>query len=214
MRIVGWRLSIGCSIGVLTMNDAVSEMGNQERRERSEKAVGSGGSTDAAGAIEGTFDKPGARSTTDEWTTASLAHASIVLTLILAFAGGVGALLGLAIPLVIYLSYRERSRFIAFHALQALIYQGLGVLAYALLVVVTVAVVAVAWTISGLLSVVVIGFLLMPLVLLITVLMVILLLGLPLVWVGYGLYAAYRIYEGYNFRYWLLGEWTEREVRG
>jgi hypothetical protein len=97
--------------------------------------------------------------------------------------------------------------------LQTLIYQGVGILIYALVVAVTVATATVAWTISGLLSVVFIGFLLMPLALLVTVLMVILLLGIPLVWVGYGLYAAYRIYEGYDFRYWLLGEWVEREVR-
>jgi hypothetical protein len=117
------------------------------------------------------------------------------------------------IPLVIYLSYRERSRLIAFHALQSVIYQGVGILVYAIVLAVMVAVVTVAWMISGLLSVVVIGFLLMPLALMATVLMVILLLVLPLVWVGYGLYAAYRIYEGYNFRYWVLGDWVAREVR-
>lgn len=198
---------------VLVMNDGTSETGSQDSRDRKEETVGPVGSTHVAGAVEGTIDEPASRAATDEWTTASLAHASILLTLILAFAGGVGALLGLVIPLIIYLSYRERSRFIAFHALQSLIYQGVGILVYALVVAVTVAVVAVAWTISGLLSVVFIGFLLMPLALLVTVLMVILLLGLPLVWVGYGLYAAYRIYEGYRFRYWLLGEWVEREVK-
>jgi len=200
-------------LGVSTVNEVLSETQNRERRGRSEMAVGSDGSTDAVGAVERAFDKPATRSATSEWTTASLAHASILLTLILAFAGGVGALLGLIIPLAMYLSYRERSRFIALHALQALIYQLVGVLAYTLLVAVTVAAVTIGWTISGLLSLVVIGFLLMPLVLLVTVLMVILLLGLPLVWVGYGLYAAYRVYEGNNFRYWLLGEWMEREVR-
>jgi uncharacterized Tic20 family protein len=195
------------------MNDAVSETGEPDDRDRREKTVGRTGSTDAAGASEETFDEPAVRPATDEWTTASLVHASILLTLVLAFAGGVGAVLGLVIPLVIYLSHRERSRFIAFHALQTLIYQGVGILIYALVVAVTVATATVAWTISGLLSVVFIGFLLMPLALLVTVLMVILLLGIPLVWVGYGLYAAYRIYEGYDFRYWLLGEWVEREVR-
>ena len=195
------------------MKDVVCEAGNQKRRDRREEMVGSVSSKDAAGAIEGTLTKPPTRPATEEWTTASLAHASILLTLILAFAGGVGALLGLVIPLAIYSCYRERSHFIASHALQSLIYQGMGLLAYALVVAATVAAVTVAWTVSGLLSVVIVGFLLMPLALLITILMVILLLGLPMVWVGYGLYAAYRIYEGYNFRYWLLGEWVDREVR-
>jgi hypothetical protein len=195
------------------MNDVVCEAGNQKRRDRREKVVGSVSSEDAVGAIERTPTKPPTRPAAEEWTTASLAHASILLTLILAFAGGVGALLGLVIPLAIYLCYRERSHLIASHALQSLIYQGMGILVYALVVAATVAAVTVAWTVSGLLSVVIVGFLLMPLALLITILMVILLLGLPLIWVGYGLYAAYRIYEGYNFRYWLLGEWVDREVR-
>lgn len=195
------------------MNDVASETASQDSQDRREETIGAAGSTDVTGAIGRSSDEPGARAATDEWTTASLAHASILLTLILAFAGGVGALLGLVIPLAIYLSCRERSRFIAFHALQSLIYQSAGILVYALVVAVTVAAVTVAWTISGLLSVVAIGFLLTPLALLFTALMVILLLGLPLVWAGYGLYAAYRIYEGYRFRYWLLGEWVEREVR-
>ena len=198
---------------VSVVNDVVGETGDQDRRDRRERTVDPAGSTDAVGGIEAASDEPAARAATDEWTIASLAHASILLTLILAFAGGVGAIVGLVIPLVIYLSYRERSRLIAFHALQSVIYQGMGILVYAITLAVMVAVVTVAWMISGLLSVVVIGFLLMPLALMATVLMVILLLVLPLVWVGYGLYAAYRIYEGYNFRYWVLGDWVAREVR-
>jgi uncharacterized Tic20 family protein len=151
--------------------------------------------------------------TTDAWTMAALAHASVLLTLILAFAGGVGAFVGLVVPLVIYLSYRQRSRFTAFHAMQALAYQGAGVLTYLVLVVVLVLLVTAAWTISGLLAAVAIGFLLMPLALLLTVLMVVVLLGAPLAWVAYGLYAAYQVYQGKHFHYWLLGEWVEREVR-
>ena len=50
---------------------------------------------------------------TDEWTIAALTHASVLLTLILGLAGGIGAVLGLAVPLMVYFAYRERSRFIA-----------------------------------------------------------------------------------------------------
>jgi len=149
---------------------------------------------------------------THAWTTAALAHASALLTLALAFAGGVGALIGLVVPLVIYLSHRESSRFIAFHALQALVYQGVGILAYLGLVIVSALIITAAWTISGMLSAVVIGFLLMPLALLATVVVGIVLVSAPLAWVGYGLYAAYEVYQGNRFRYRLLGEWVEREV--
>lgn len=195
------------------MSDVANETEKRKSAGQREGALGQTDSTGVAEVSEAPVDELGYDSATEEWTTASLAHASILLTLILAFAGGVGALLGLAVPLVIYLSYREKSRFIAFHALQSLAYQGAGILVYALLATIMAAVVAVAWTLSGLLSVVVIGFLLMPVALLITVLMVILLLAFPLLWVGYGLYGAYRIYEGGHFRYWLLGEWVEREVK-
>lgn len=149
----------------------------------------------------------------DAWTIAALSHASVLLTLLLAFAGGVGAIVGLVVPLVIYLSYRERSRFVAIQALQALVYQGAGVLIYLVLVVALALLVTVAWTISGLLSAVAIGFLLMPFALLLTLLMVIILLAAPLAWVAYGLYAAYQVYQGVPFRYALLGEWVEREVK-
>lgn len=195
------------------MSDVADETEKQEGAEQRVGALRKTGSAGVAEASKATVDELGDDSVTEEWTTASLAHASILLTLILAFAGGVGALLGLAVPLVIYLTYREKSRFIASHALQSLAYQAAGILFYALLATIMAAVVAVVWTISGLLSVVVIGFLLMPVALLITVLMVILLLAFPLVWVGYGLFGAYRIYEGGRFRYWLLGEWVEREVK-
>lgn len=163
--------------------------------------------------VEAEGDRTGAGSSyPDDWTIAALSHASVLLTLLLAFAGGVGAIVGLVVPLVIYLSYRERSRFVAFQALQALVYQGAGVLIYLVLVIVLALVVTVSWIVSGLLSAVIIGFLLMPIALLLTLLMVIALLAAPLAWVAYGLYAAYEVYQGNRFRYWLVGEWVEREV--
>jgi uncharacterized membrane protein len=114
--------------------------------------------------------------------------------------------------LVLYLSYRERSRFVAFHALQALLYQGVGVLVYLVLATVLALAVTVAWAVSGLLSVVLVGILLIPLALLITFLTAIVLVGAPLVWVVYGLYAAYEVYQGKDFHYWRLGTCVEREV--
>ncbi len=150
---------------------------------------------------------------TDEWTAAMLAHASALLTLILGMAGGVGALVGPAVPLAMYLGYRERSRFVAFHALQSFVYQVAGVLSYAVLAAVLAVWVAIAWTASGLLSAVLVGLLLMPFALLLTLLMVLLLVCAPFSWLAYGLYAAYQVYQGRNFRYWLIGEWLEREVR-
>ena len=149
----------------------------------------------------------------DEWTAAALAHASILLTLILGVAGGIGALIGPAIALAIYFGYRERSRFVAFHALQSFAYQVAGVLVYAVFAAVSAVWIAIAWTVSGLLSVVLVGLLMMPFALMMTLLLVLLLVLAPLIWLGYGLYVSYQVYQGRHFRYWLIGEWIEREVR-
>ena len=105
---------------------------------------------------------------TDEWTMAALAHASVLLTLVLGMAGGVGAVVGLLVPLAIYLGYRDRSRFVAFHALQALIYQAICIPAYLALAAILGIWIAAAWTMSGLLTVVLIGLLLMPIAALLT----------------------------------------------
>ena len=186
------------------MNDTYHEMGTAP--------TGPAECPDAGGPgknLETVEDQPDAAS---DWTVAALAHASVLLTLVSAFAGGVGALIGLVVPLVIYLSYRERSRFIGFQALQALVYQGTGVLAYLVIAAALTLGVTVVWIITGLLSTVVVGLLLMPAALLITALMVILLLIAPPAWLAYGLYAAYQVYQGGAFRYWLVGGWLEREA--
>ena len=141
---------------------------------------------------------------TDEWTTAALAHASVLLTVILGTPGGLGIPIGLAVPLVMHFGYRKTSRFIAFHALQAFVYQVVGTIGIASLG----ALVAIAWAISGTLSAILIGLLLMPLALSLTLL----LLAAIIAWFVYGLYAAYQVYQGNDFRYWLIGERLEEEV--
>ena len=154
-----------------------------------------------------------AQAPTDEWTAAALAHASVLLTLILGVAGGIGVLIGPAVALAMYFGYREKSRFVAFHAMQSFVYQVSGVLLYAVVAAVLAAVVSVAWTVSGVLSAILIGLLLMPFALLLTLLMVVVLAGAPVAWVGYGLYASYKVYQGRNFFYRWIGEWVEQEVR-
>jgi uncharacterized Tic20 family protein len=145
------------------------------------------------------------RAPTDEWTAASLAHASILLTLILAPAGGVGALVGPAIPLAMYFGYRRESRFVALHALQSFVFQVVGAVVVAALGVL----VGLAWTISSWLSGILVGLLLIPLALFLTLQLVFVLVA----WLGYGLYAAYQVYQGRDMRYMVIGEWLEKEVK-
>jgi uncharacterized Tic20 family protein len=145
----------------------------------------------------------------DEWTAAALAHASVLLTLILGAAGGIGALIGPAVALAMYFGYREKSRFVAFHALQSFAYQLVGVLLYAVFAAVSAVWISIAAIMSASLLLTIVGLLMMPLALL----MVLVLVGAPFIWLGYGLYASYQVYQGRNFYYRFIGDWIEREVR-
>jgi uncharacterized membrane protein len=121
-----------------------------------------------------------------------LAHLSILLNLVTGFLGPVAAIL-------IYAVYRERSRYVAYHAMQSFVWQlltwvGAGILA------------AIAWTISGILAAILIGCLLMPIALLISL--------LPIAALAYGVYAAIEVNQGRDFRYWLVGDWVRSTLTG
>ena len=118
----------------------------------------------------------GSLATRDEKLWSMAAH----LLALVGYVVGVGQYLA---PLVLFLIYRQRSKFIAFHALQSLFFQ--------LLVVVAV-------FISLALKSVLIGFLLLPLV-------VVAAAAFPLL-------ATYRIYKGEEFEYPLVGRWARQIV--
>ncbi len=145
--------------------------------------------------------------TRDEITMATLAHGSILLTAVIALgSGGLGCVLGVLVPFIIWLSYREKSTHVALQALQSTVYQVLSILAIVVVTVVVGLLVAVGWAVSGALTSVLVGLCLLPFNLLLSVIWVISVVGLPLAALGYGLYAAYRTYHGEDFRYWLIGE--------
>ncbi len=116
-----------------------------------------------------------------------LAHLSVLLNLISGF-------FGIIVALAIYAIYRERSRYVAFQAFQAFLYQlvfwGGGTL-----------LVAIIWFITGLLSAILIGMLLLPIACLLSL--------LPLGVMGYGIMAGLKANQGEDFRYWLVGDWVE-----
>ena len=125
-------------------------------------------------------------SPSDERTWAMLAHLSVLLNLVTGFLGPVAALL-------IYLAYRDRSRYVAYQSLQAFIFQlvwwgGGGLLA------------GIAWTISGILSMVLIGCCLMPFALLISF--------IPVGALVYGVVGAIQTSQGQEFKYWLVSDWV------
>jgi len=131
-------------------------------------------------------------SPSDERTWAMIAHFGIFVNLISGFFGPV-------VPLVIYLLYKERSRYVAYQSLQALIFQliwwvGGGILA------------GVTWALSGVLSAVVIGFLCMPLACAFSL--------IPIASLIYGLIGGLQANQGQDFKYWLIGDWVRSTLTG
>jgi uncharacterized Tic20 family protein len=149
-----------------------------------------------------TLDVPQARSFlvqplyhAEEQTWSLLAHLSILLNLITGFAGPIAAL-------VIYLIYRDRSRKIAFHALQALIFQLIWWYGGGLLI-------GAMWAFVGALSAILIGIILIP----IAIVMTFILAVLPIGAVIYGIIGAIQVNQGQDFEYWLVGRWVRNTLK-
>jgi uncharacterized Tic20 family protein len=127
----------------------------------------------------------GPRTTTmspkDENTWSVLAHLSVFLNLFTGFLGPVAAL-------VIWLMYKDRSPRISFHALQSLWYQ-----------VAWMVILAVGWTVAGILTIVLIGFLLIPVMIVATV--------VPFVHMSY---AAYKVSQGVDYRYPFVADMIDK----
>jgi uncharacterized Tic20 family protein len=147
----------------------------------------------------------------NERTWAALAHASILLTFALGVStGGVAVVLAALVPLAIWLAFRDRSRFVAFHAMQATVFQLASMVAWIVILVAGLLVLIPAWILTVLLLIVLIGFLLLPVVLVLTVGLPVVLIALPLASLVYGLYGALEVYSGRPFRYWQVADWIER----
>jgi len=125
------------------------------------------------------------RVTTEERQWAMLAHLTILLNLVSLIGGPLAAL-------VIYVVYRERSRYVAFHALQSLVFQLISWLGVALVAVVLAIV-------ASILSLFFIGLFLWPFVCFLAL--------VPLAAVGYSIVAAVACSRGEDFRYWVIGDW-------
>ena len=133
---------------------------------------------------------PAPLSPSDERTWAMLAHLSVLVNL-------VTGLLGPLAALIIYLVFKDRSRYVAYQALQSTIFQliawvGAGV------------VIGVMWAITGVLSALIIGILCIPFALVLTLVIGV----LPVAALVYGVYAAIQTSQGKDFNYWLVSDWV------
>jgi uncharacterized Tic20 family protein len=116
----------------------------------------------------------------EERTFSVLSHLSMFLNLLTGFLGPV-------VALIIWLLYKDRSRKVAFHALESMWYQ-IGWLV----------ILAVGWTVTGLLTMVLVGFLLIPVMAVVSV--------MPFV---HAAYAAYRVSKGEEYRYPVAADLTD-----
>jgi uncharacterized Tic20 family protein len=123
-------------------------------------------------------------------TWSVLAHLSVLLNLVTGFAGPIAAL-------VIYLIYKDRSRTVAYHALQAMIFQLIWWYGGGLLI-------GAMWLVVGALSVILVGVILIPIAIVATLFLAL----LPLGAVIYGIVAAIQVNQGDDFKYWLVGDWV------
>jgi uncharacterized Tic20 family protein len=116
----------------------------------------------------------------EEKTWSVLSHLSMFLNLFTGFLGPVAAL-------IIWLVYKDRSRKVAFHALESMWYQ-----------IVWFVILAVGWTVTGLLTMILIGFLLIPVMAVVSV--------VPFV---HAAYAAYRVGRDEGYRYPIAADLIE-----
>jgi hypothetical protein len=149
--------------------------------------------------------------TRDELTWAALAHASVLITLILGMGtGGLGVVFGVAIPAIIWYVYRDKSEYVVDQARQATIFQIAGIVALLALVIVGALLLVVGWTVAGVLTVVLVGLLLIPVALILTLLFVVAVVALPIAQAVYGCYAAVEAYNGRPFRYRWVADLIDR----
>lgn len=129
-------------------------------------------------------------SPSDERTWAMVSHLSVLANLVTGFLGPI-------VALVIYLVYKDRSKYVAYQSMQAFVFQMIWWVGGGALI-------GLIWAITGILSAVIIGILCIPFALLFT-------LGLGLLPLGslvYGVIAAIETSQGRDFRYWLVGDWV------
>jgi uncharacterized Tic20 family protein len=126
----------------------------------------------------------------DERTWAMLAHLSVLANLVTGFLGPV-------VALIIYLIYKDRSRYVAYHSLQSFVFQlvfwiGGGAL------------IGLIWAVTGILSAVLVGLLCIPFAVVGTLVFA----AMPVIALIYGIIGGIQTSQGQDFRYWLVGDWV------
>ena len=122
----------------------------------------------------------------NERTWAMLAHLSVLVNLFTGFLGGIFAI-------VVYFIYKDRSRYVAYHAMQSFLFQ------------------VITWLGAGLISAffitigAVFGIFIIPLLCLVPGFLILLAIPASLI---YGIVGAVQVNNGEDFKYWQVGDWV------
>ena len=162
-----------------TADEVVEERDAAQTAGQSEQQSAEHAEVHAEDRSEERFEERGAvvMGAQEERTWSALAHLSVFLNLFTGFLGPVAA--G-----IIWLVYRDRSQQVAFQALQSAAYQ-----------VAWIVLLGAGWALTGLLTLILIGFLLIPVMAIATV--------VPFVHMAY---AAYRVSKGDDYRYPIVAD--------
>ncbi len=208
----------------------LSSAGNSDEtvREYERRYYGSGSEDDSRPVIPGARKskmnsvpsaKPRSYSTMrvsdEEKTWAAVAHASAWLTLLMGiFTAGAIVPVSIFIPLVIYFLFRNKSDYVAFHALQAFVLQLVGTIGALLLLLIGGLVWGIGMVIALLAVVILVGFILVPFWGLVGVVLLGGVVVLPLAMLFFGTYAAIETYHGRDYRYPFIANWVDRQLAG
>jgi uncharacterized Tic20 family protein len=122
----------------------------------------------------------------EERTWAMLVHLSVLINLFTGFLGGVFAI-------VVYFIYKDRSRYVAYHAMQSFLFQ------------------AITWLGAGLIAAFfitigsVFAIFIIPLLCLVPGFLILLAIPASLI---YGIVGAVQVNNGEDFKYWQIGDWV------
>ncbi|KXK16875.1 MAG: hypothetical protein UZ15_CFX003002604 [Chloroflexi bacterium OLB15] len=151
--------------------------------------------------------------TQDERMWAAVAHASIWVTLIGgAISGGMVSVVSLFIPLVIYFAFRQKSDFVAFHALQAFMLQLVATVGVIALVVIGGILWGLGLVLAALSLLVLIGVILLPVWLIVGVAFFVACTALPFVAGVLGAIGAIEVYNGRDYQYPYIARMIDRQL--
>lgn len=147
--------------------------------------------------------------TKQERNWAAVAHASAAITFLLSIStGGFLTLLGLLIPLGIYYFAPNKSRYVQKQALHALGFQIAAIVTLIAALIVGVMILVFSWLLTLVLSFVLVGLLLIPVAILITLAFAVIYGSAPFLMTAYGCWGALKIYRGEDFEYAYVSDWV------